>query len=212
VSLSMSALASGQSQVNNSQPASTKSPDDSAALTKPPRIEGVVMDDRYSRPLKRGYVVLKPTGPGRASRARPDDAGKFSSKTSSPVNMPSSAPDGYVSANWDAVRHPHAPGVPAPGGQEVGILPSAWNPGTSSMARSTSRMATRQRRTPSFCTASSTIADGCSTSLRFAPATTERNTGSRDFRRRLHHRRHLQQNRSSRGIPRTTRTRSRRPK
>ena len=99
--LSISILASGQTQVNNSQPGSPKSPDDSTPLVKPSRIEGVVLDDRYSRPLKRGYVVVKPTGAGRALSGETDDAGRFSIENIEPGEYSIEARrDGYVSANW----------------------------------------------------------------------------------------------------------------
>lgn len=46
-------------------------------LTTPARIEGVLLDDRYSRPLKRGYVVLTPKGAGQQKSGETDAAGKF---------------------------------------------------------------------------------------------------------------------------------------
>ncbi|HEY3744352.1 MAG TPA: carboxypeptidase-like regulatory domain-containing protein [Bryobacteraceae bacterium] len=47
-------------------------------LTTPARIEGVLLDDRYSRPLKRGYVILTPKGAGQMKSGETDAAGKFS--------------------------------------------------------------------------------------------------------------------------------------
>ena len=52
-----------------------KTPNNLAPLTKPARLEGVMLDDRYLRPLKRGYVVVKPTGAGRTLSGETDEAG-----------------------------------------------------------------------------------------------------------------------------------------
>ena len=93
-------LAAGQSQVNNPQPGTKPSPD-LAPLTKPARIEGVLLDDRYLRPLKRGFVVLKPSGAGRTLSGETDDAGKFTIENVDPGDYTVEARrDGYLSANW----------------------------------------------------------------------------------------------------------------
>jgi len=46
-------------------------------LTKPARIAGVLLDDRYLKPLKRGYLVLTPKGPGQPRTGETDASGNF---------------------------------------------------------------------------------------------------------------------------------------
>ena len=97
----MTALAAGQSQVNNTQPAIVKGAGDSAPLAKPARMEGVLLDDRYLRPLKRGFVVLKPTGAGRALSGETDEAGKFAIEgIESGEYTIEARRDGFISAYW----------------------------------------------------------------------------------------------------------------
>src|SRR5436305_9446656 len=99
--LAVAAFAAGEPPVKTSQPGSQKDPGDSAPLATPPRIEGTVLDDRYSRPLKRGYVVLKPTGSGRMLSGETDEAGRFVIENITPGEYAIEARrDGYVSANW----------------------------------------------------------------------------------------------------------------
>ena len=87
------ALSTGQSQA--------KSPGNSAPLPRLARIEGVIMDDRYLRPLKRGYVVMKPTNAGHPFSAETDDAGKFSIENIDPGEYSIEARrDNYISASW----------------------------------------------------------------------------------------------------------------
>ena len=101
MSCATAALAAGQSQVNKSQPAPAKSNNDLAPLTKPGRMEGVLLDDRYTRPLKRGYIVLKPTGAGRSPSGETDEAGKFTIENIDPGEYTIEARhDGHIGANW----------------------------------------------------------------------------------------------------------------
>ena len=91
--------AAGQSQVNQSP--LPKPPNVLAPLAKPARIEGTLVDDLYLRPLKRGYIVLKPTGAGRALSGETDEAGRFTIENVDPGAYTIEARrDGYISANW----------------------------------------------------------------------------------------------------------------
>ena len=92
-----------------------------AQITRSARIEGVLVDDLYQRPLKRGYVLIKPVGRGRAMSAETEDNGKFALENVDPGDYTIEARrDGYLSANWGrrgGIRMPRVFSVGA--GQEI---------------------------------------------------------------------------------------------
>ena len=60
-----------------------------------------MLDNRYTRPLKRGYVVIKPTGAGRTLSGETDEAGRFSIENIDPGEYTIEARrDGYLNAYW----------------------------------------------------------------------------------------------------------------
>ena len=104
----MCIVAAGQSQVNNPQSGAVKAPganpnpgSTTTPLTRLGRIEGVMLDDRYLRPLKRGYVAIKPNGAGRSLSGETDEAGRFTIDNVEPGEYTVEARrDGYLSAYW----------------------------------------------------------------------------------------------------------------
>ena len=82
-------------------PKAVKGSDPAADLIRTGRIEGVVLDDRYLRPLRRGYVVLKPLGAGRTLSGETDETGKFSIEAVDAGQYTVEARrDGYLNANF----------------------------------------------------------------------------------------------------------------
>jgi hypothetical protein len=94
------ALASAQApavQTSPSQPAAPFEVPSASDASKPARISGTLLDDRYLRPLKRGYIVLTPKGAGQQKTGETDQSGKFSIEGIEPGDYSIEAHrDGYL--------------------------------------------------------------------------------------------------------------------
>ena len=83
------------------QPRVNNPPKQDGAAKTLGRMEGVILDDRYGRPLKRGFVTLKPNSAGRTFQGETDEGGRFAIEDIDPGDYTIEARrDGYISAHW----------------------------------------------------------------------------------------------------------------